>query len=715
MFQSLLHEKFLIKQAETLCKTRWAIFIFSVLVWGVAWLAGLHVQRYSWLYAGALTLAVATNTISCILFRRYRERQPYQRQNVRPLLLWHYFNVISDLVIILVAIHFTGGVHSVGICLLVTYVAGLALVFSRPIVVFSLTTFVVVLLSILLLGYGAHFWEPWFVMPGQPYDFPNIFFFVIVLDGILYITAALLMHQTRQLRTLWGRAERQRIFFHRLNELNHITIQDDAQKVVQETARHLQGILGADGVYILYWRDHEPALESVAAAGNHHESIEWFLRSGRQSLDTQPALRVLLRQREDPLFIENIQESPLLPKDLKQHFQHHRAALLLPLREPADNNLQGLVILAYNRPLSLGDEEIQWAVQAAHTTSILLSRAFNNQSMHHHLELLQELADDITGITQTLHPHTLAVAIVDGATRLLKASGGALLSYYGNTHTTTLDCLYARGLSPEHTQVLLDNQTEVFNTLLAFGEPMMQNPDIQASETSLPQPLREALLKENIRSLTAFLVPAPRGPIGILMLYWDHVRVLCSKEIAVAQLFAARAGTALYNAYLYELMRTEARTDALTGLPNRRALDEALEKEWKRSRRYNHPFAVAMIDIDNFKAINDQYGHPMGDRTLKAVALTLQKSTRETDFVGRYGGDEFLLILPETDKERALYIMRKLEARLAEEHFDDMLPADLHIHITYGVAAYPEDATDINMLIQLADERLYARKPENLH
>ncbi|NPA92403.1 MAG: sensor domain-containing diguanylate cyclase [Chloroflexi bacterium] len=714
MFQSLLHEKFLIKQAETLCKVRWFIFIFSIFVWGVAWLAGLHVQRYWWLYAGALTLAVATNTVSCFLYRRYHEHQPHQRQNVRPLLLWHCFHVLSDLIIILVAIHFTGGMHSVGVCLLVTYVAGLALVFSRPIVVFGLTTLAAILLSILFLGYGTHLWEPWYVISTQPYSFHNILFFIIALDGILYITAALLMHQTRQLRTLWERAERQRIFFHRLNELNHITIQDDAQKVVQETARHLQGILGADGVYILYWRDHEPALDPVAAVGNHHESIEWFLRSGRQSLDTQPALWALLRQREDPLFIEDIQESPLLPKDLKQHFQRHRAALLLPLREPADDSLQGLVILAYDRPLRLGDDEMQWAAQAAHTTSILLSRAFNSQSMRHHLELLQELADDITGITQTLQTRTLAVAIVDGATRLLKASGGALLSYYGNTRTTMLDCLYARGLSPEHTQVLLDHQTEVFNTLLAFGEPMMQIPDIQASEASLPQPLREALLEENIRSLAAFLVPAPRGPMGILMLYWDHARVLCSKEIAVAQLFAARAGTVLYNAYLYELMRTEARTDALTGLPNRRALDEALEKEWKRSRRYNHPFAVAMIDIDNFKAINDQYGHPMGDLTLKAVASVLQKSTRETDFVGRYGGDEFLLILPETDKERALCVMHKLEARFAEERFDDILPAGLHIHITYGVAAYPEDATDIQTLIQLADERLYARKPENL-
>ncbi len=714
MFQSLLHEKFLIKQAETLCRARWGIFAFSILVWILAWVAGLQVQRYSALYVAALAIAVSTNSLSCVLYRRYRERQPHQRQSVRLLLVWHCFHVVTDLLIILVGIHFTGGLHSVGICLLVTYVAGLALVFSRPVVVLMLTTVAVVLLSLMLLSYGLNILTPWYVIADQPYSFPDLVFFIVSLDGILYITAFLLMNQTRQLRKLWERAERQRVFFHRLNELNHIVIQDDAEKVIHETAHHLQNILGADGVYILFWKEQNTALEPIAAVGHHHESIEWFLKAGRQSLDTQPALWALLRQREEPLFIEDIQNSPLLPRDLKQHFRRHRAALLLPLRDPAEDTLQGLAILAYDRPLRLDEDEMQWAAQAAYTTSILLTRAFNNQSMRHHLELLQELADDITGITQTLQTHALAVAIVDGATRLLKANGGALFSYYGNNRTTMLDCLYARGLTPEHTQVLLQHQNEVFNTLLAFGEPMMQIPDIQAAESALPRPLREALLEENVRALAAFLVPAPRGPMGVLMLYWDHPRVLCSKEIAVAQLFAARAGTVLYNAYLYELMRTEARTDALTGLPNRRALDEALEKEWKRSRRYNHPFAVAMIDIDNFKTINDQYGHPMGDLTLKAMATLLQQNTRETDFVGRYGGDEFLLILPETDKERALCAMRKLEERLSQAHFDGILPSDVHLHITYGIAAYPEDADNIQDLIKLADERLYARKPENL-
>lgn len=149
--------------------------------------------------------------------------------------------------------------------------------------------------------------------------------------------------------------------------------------------------------------------------------------------------------------------------------------------------------------------------------------------------------------------------------------------------------------------------------------------------------------------------------------------------------------------------------DTLTNVLSRRALMEQVEFETQRTKRYKRDLSILMIDIDHFKQVNDTYGHLAGDVVLRELAQTLQKQTRGSDFVGRYGGEEFLAILPETSLDRALILAEKLRKRVAELtiRLDGQVLKGTTISI--GAAAYDNDAS-IENLINRVDKWLYKAK-----
>jgi diguanylate cyclase (GGDEF)-like protein/PAS domain S-box-containing protein len=152
------------------------------------------------------------------------------------------------------------------------------------------------------------------------------------------------------------------------------------------------------------------------------------------------------------------------------------------------------------------------------------------------------------------------------------------------------------------------------------------------------------------------------------------------------------------------------RTDDLTGLLNRRALIERLEEEVRRTKRYKSQLALIICDIDYFKDINDTYGHDIGDRVLQVVSNLIKDSLRNTDIIGRYGGDEFLLILPETSMEGAKEIAERV--RLNVKDFELQMSGNKSVKTTLslGVAEFDADKEDIDGLIKRADNALYMAK-----
>ena len=153
-----------------------------------------------------------------------------------------------------------------------------------------------------------------------------------------------------------------------------------------------------------------------------------------------------------------------------------------------------------------------------------------------------------------------------------------------------------------------------------------------------------------------------------------------------------------------------ATTDPLTSIYNRRYMNEFLAKETERSRRTHRQFSVVVTDVDDFKKINDRYGHMSGDTVLKEIVGGMIRSTREYDTVGRYGGEEFLLILPEVDKKTATIVCDRLRRKIAEQEIEIMQGERISVTASFGIASFDEDGNGPDELLVKADERLYKAK-----
>jgi diguanylate cyclase (GGDEF)-like protein len=159
---------------------------------------------------------------------------------------------------------------------------------------------------------------------------------------------------------------------------------------------------------------------------------------------------------------------------------------------------------------------------------------------------------------------------------------------------------------------------------------------------------------------------------------------------------------------LYEKL---AQTDGLTELHNYRFFQQRLSIELNRAQRFNRPLSLIMLDLDDFKAFNDVYGHQSGDQALRKLAWLLQRSSRSYDLVARYGGDEFVIILPETGKKIAAEVAERIRGAVEKAAIEGEEPAlDGHFTASLGLASFPEDATDQGDLIRKADLALYQAK-----
>lgn len=157
---------------------------------------------------------------------------------------------------------------------------------------------------------------------------------------------------------------------------------------------------------------------------------------------------------------------------------------------------------------------------------------------------------------------------------------------------------------------------------------------------------------------------------------------------------------------LQTILKEQAIQDPLTGLYNRRYMEEALKQEYARSHRENQPFTIVMLDMDNLKVLNDLHGHTVGDQALKKLGFLLKSMTRGEDIVCRYGGDEFLVILHNTNENDVLNRVREWEASARIKNPGD----SLDIHFSIGFATYPVHGNSIEEIIHVADTAMYESK-----
>ncbi|HRQ21802.1 MAG TPA: sensor domain-containing diguanylate cyclase, partial [Anaerolineales bacterium] len=183
-----------------------------------------------------------------------------------------------------------------------------------------------------------------------------------------------------------------------------------------------------------------------------------------------------------------------------------------------------------------------------------------------------------------------------------------------------------------------------------------------------------------------------------------------STELRLLGLLADQAAMAVSNARLHKFMMEMANTDSVTGLPNRRALDERLQEEWLHAKRNSTSFSVVMMDLDGFKTVNDTFGHDVGDELLHSLFNFLAGNIRTSDFLARYGGDELTLVMHNTDLSAAETVTKKMIDLMIEYRFSHSMNTPLKLGMTAGIATYPNHAHTPSDLLRAADAALYHAK-----
>jgi diguanylate cyclase (GGDEF)-like protein len=198
-----------------------------------------------------------------------------------------------------------------------------------------------------------------------------------------------------------------------------------------------------------------------------------------------------------------------------------------------------------------------------------------------------------------------------------------------------------------------------------------------------------------------------RGELcGVFAVYREGTVMFTEDEFSLAQIFADQAALAIESARAHDALEARARTDSVTGLANHRFFHEELRAELNRGHRYRHPVAIVLLDLDDFKGINDRYGHLEGDEALRRLGGLLVNELRGNDHACRIGGEEFGLILPHTDRAGAHELAERVRRAVESTSFGRVGS----LSISGGVAAAPEDASDATALIEAADLALYASK-----
>ncbi|MHC4942385.1 MAG: sensor domain-containing diguanylate cyclase [Planctomycetota bacterium] len=334
-----------------------------------------------------------------------------------------------------------------------------------------------------------------------------------------------------------------------------------------------------------------------------------------------------------------------------------------------------------------------------------------HNELRNRVEVLEELAKVFTGIIKSLNNDSLVFSVLEALIEGFHIKSAFLLH---NTSSGALKGYAARSsLDEEDVEATVD-QIQLEKALIP---PSMQQCMENMAPIKLNHPINDQVLKQCLgNARLIWLAPIyVRGRFTSVMglgIGDEKNNKFNSDDFGkIFHIIASEVGLSIENSRLYNRMKKEARTDPLTSISNRRTIMKILTTEFARFKRKGAPLTVAIYDLDNFKAINDNRGHLAGDEFLVNTAQILRKGIRESDYIGRYGGDEFIAVLPETTPEEAQAIVERTRKRLIK-YCDEFNGEDLgkRLSVSAGIAGAEQTMTRADELINQADNALYRAK-----
>lgn len=330
----------------------------------------------------------------------------------------------------------------------------------------------------------------------------------------------------------------------------------------------------------------------------------------------------------------------------------------------------------------------------------------DNESLHKQIEALRDLIEVAKTVVSTLDLDTLLQSIMVSAMHYAETPAGSVALY--DIKKRELSLHGSQGLSADFIKVDRWSVTPggLTERILASGEIF-----IVADTKETPFFNNPVAVKEGIRSLICIPLVFQEEIVGVLYLDDFVPRDFERGRLELLSILASFAALAIHNARLHNKTKLMAITDFLTGLYNHRYFQQIFNQELGRAKRYQKVMSLVLLDVDDFKKFNDRFGHAVGDKVLVAIGEIINKSLRKVDFAFRYGGEEFVIILPETSLGHAVLAADRLRERIARET-EDSVPeaADQAITVSVGVACFPDNGSSREALFTLMDNFLYQAK-----
>jgi diguanylate cyclase (GGDEF)-like protein/putative nucleotidyltransferase with HDIG domain len=260
---------------------------------------------------------------------------------------------------------------------------------------------------------------------------------------------------------------------------------------------------------------------------------------------------------------------------------------------------------------------------------------------------------------------------------------------------------------------LYDEESELYLCQHAAGEHAAAIRTISASTTEgLERAAATVPSGRGTRLQSVLVAPLHMNlrAFGALAFYHSESGVYTADHRRLMMQVAAQAAPVVANSVIFERTQEQSLTDSLTGLPNRRGMEQHFAQEMARAERHHQPLSVLLLDMDRFKEINDSFGHQAGDRALRDVAQTLRTALREYDICARFAGDEFVMILGDCDLAQAERRRNEIQVAVSAIPFEPEPGRRVTLNISAGAASYPGDGLDAETLIAIADRRMYRDK-----
>ena len=480
-----------------------------------------------------------------------------------------------------------------------------------------------------------------------------------------------------------------------LQDIATVSLQaENLVAMAKVSTERLAKLIKADGCYLTLWDDTHKQVVPVVAYGALQQTYSNMYAKTDEKTFTQSSLEL-----EKTLIVEDVFNTPYASESVVERFPA-RSLLALPLIA-LDKKL-GTVLVSFEKKHHFTEEEVQICEQAAALIALALEkfqamdeakrRADTSESLRkvgiaaaEQTELKQAVNYVLEQLKQMVPYDSASVQLRDEDELYIIGGQG-----WGNEQEV-IDLRFP---------IPGDNP----NSIVIERGSSFYLPDAGEVYPQFKQPPHN-----HIRSWLGIPLLVQDKVIGLLAIDSAEPNDFSEQEIMIATEFANQVAVTLENARILKETQTQAVTDPLTGVSNRRGLIEAGKAEFSKTQNTNRPFSAIMIDLDYFKSINDTYGHAVGDLVLREFAKRCKSCIREIDYIGRYGGEEFIILLPDAHMKASMNIAERLRSAITKKpiQIDDK---EISITASLGVACRDESSTTLETLIAQADQALYIAK-----